>query len=216
MEFEALVTRSCSWGYNLHRAIERLRFIKAYGHKSLLLLLLVACCRSPDVAESAGRDSQQKVDTDSQTVTSVESISPQQENPLDNLVVPPAEVWVHYGTETPSFCLVLDSDSSGRFMGGFEYLNPVQWSVNDLDERLSLTIPALDSTASSVHMWHAQRGNIAGYDSTTRTIHFHFDSTTTILYYSGYGLIRVDSIADFEYPYVHSACLMYLDRRSER
>ncbi len=128
----------------------------------------------------------------------------------------PPMLWGHYGTHEPSFCLHLDSASSGRFVGGFLFLNPLQWSFDTVRYRLSLTLPAMDSTYEPSLLYEAAARGIVGYDANTRTVTFALDPRAPSLVFMGNLLTPPDSLADWEYENVRTGCPELMPHRSLR
>ncbi len=127
-----------------------------------------------------------------------------------------AGVWVHYGTEAPSFCLVLDSVGRGRFISGFVWLNPVQWTFSAESALLRLQMPRLTSSDASVLQQEVRTGRLFGFDSATKTLSYKLNRTNPAFDFAGWPLERPEKMQDWEYGYARRGCPQLLPARPSR
>jgi hypothetical protein len=112
--------------------------------------------------------------------------------------------WIVGPTEGPSFCLILNDDHSGRFVGAFTRFNPVRWTYDSTKGELSLAYPRLDS-ATEQHFRYAAGKSFISFDTLTHTAVQNVVLGETI-WFDGYTLFRRSALSPDEYAGAPQVC----------
>ena len=157
-----------------------------------MFLALIAC----------GRSSDENAPSQTATIPST-SAPPEPPSPPSTSVL---SIWAHYGTHTPSMCLVLRPDGTAAFMGGFLFLNPLQWTFDAEGQILRLTVPQLRPERAAAFQSDVESKYLIAFDSTTNTLSYRFSSATTRLLFDGYWFDRPESLDDLLYSGSREGC----------
>ncbi len=117
---------------------------------------------------------------------------------------PLPRTWIVGPTEGPAFCLILDRNYTGRFVGAFTRFNPVHWTFDSTKGELSLVLPQLDS-ASVSRFRHATGQSLISFDTLTHTTVQNVVLGETI-WFNGYTLFRQSALGTKEYAAAPPAC----------
>jgi hypothetical protein len=100
------------------------------------------------------------------------------------------------GTEFPTMCMLLQSDGSLVFRGGFQFYNPSAWRREARDgDKLVITLGGTAEFPTDVYKEQLPKhiGGLTGYDEKRREIVYRFDASVPFLNFGNFYFYRVDA-----------------------
>lgn len=100
------------------------------------------------------------------------------------------------GTEYPTMCMLLQSDGSVLFRGGFLFYNPSTWRREPKDsDTLIITLGGKAEFPTQVYKEQLPQhiGGLVGYNEKRREIAYRFDASVPFLNFGNFYFYRVDA-----------------------
>lgn len=108
--------------------------------------------------------------------------------------VPAPIVLENKGTEFPTMCILLQSDGSVVFRGGFAFYSPSFWRRTDNDV-LTITLGGKEPFPAAIFKEQLPKhaGGLLSVDEKRREISYRFNAKTEFLNFGNFYFYRVDT-----------------------
>lgn len=111
-------------------------------------------------------------------------------------VVRTVQILENTGTEYPTMCMLLQSDGSVVFRGGFLFYSPSAWRREPKDsDTLVITLGGTAEFPAEVYKEQLPQhiGGLVGFDEKRREIVYRFDATVPFLNFGNFYFYRTDT-----------------------
>jgi hypothetical protein len=102
------------------------------------------------------------------------------------------QVLENTGTEFPTMCMLLQSDGSLVFKGGFDFYNPGTWRRDG--DVLTITVGGTAPFPAALYKEQLPKhiGGLTGYNEKRREITYRFDASTEFLNFDNFYFYRAE------------------------
>ncbi|TFW22271.1 hypothetical protein [Duganella callida] len=103
------------------------------------------------------------------------------------------QVLENTGTEFPTMCMLLQSDGSLLFKGGFDFYNPGAWRRDG--DILTVSLGGKAPFAAELYKEQLSKhaGSLSGYNEKRRELSYHFAPSTESVGFDGFYFYRAAS-----------------------